>query len=115
MGAMTTQPTYERPVPATMIVRLADGEEFEATAEDFAKFGYVDKNTVLADFRAFVEDAIASDLLGGSSVLNPFWLVLHQALNNLGSLTDGSMGNTKADVQEIDRSLREYRADVRPF
>jgi hypothetical protein len=72
---MTTEPTYERPVPATMIVRLANGEEFEAKAEDFAKFGYANKNTVLADWRAFVEDATGTDLLGADSELNPLWLV----------------------------------------
>jgi hypothetical protein len=112
---MTTEPTYERPVPATMIVRLANGEEFEAKAEDFAKFGYANKNTVLADWRAFVEDATGTDLLGADSELNPLWLVLHQALNNPESLTDGSMGNTKADVQDLDRIVRERKAAEAAF
>lgn len=98
-----------------MIVRLENGEEFAATPEDFAKFGYVGRNTVLADFRAFVEDAIGSDLLSEDSELNPFWLVLHQALNNPGSLSDGSMDNTKADVQEIDRIIREYKTKQAEF
>jgi hypothetical protein len=66
---MSVEPTYDRTVDATMIVRLANGEEFEAKAEGFAKFGYVDRNTVLADCRAFVEDSIASDLLSEDSVL----------------------------------------------
>lgn len=109
MGSMTT-PTYKRPVPAVMIVSLENGETFEPTPEDYAKFGYVHRNTVLADWRAFVEDATGTDLLSADSVLNPLWLALHQALNNPGSLTDGSMGNTKADIQELDRSLRERRA-----
>jgi hypothetical protein len=115
MGPMTTEPTYTRPVAATMIVRLANGEEFEAKPEDFAKFGYGNRNTVLADWRAFVEDAIGTDLLSGDSVLNPFWLVLHQALHNPGSLTDGSMGNTKADVQDLDRIIRRHKAAVAEF
>jgi hypothetical protein len=115
MGRMTIEPTYDRPVPATMIVHLANGEEFEAKAEDFAKFGYVDRNTVLADWRAFVEDSIASDLLSEDSVLNPFWLVLHQTLNNPGSLSDGSMGNTKADVQDLDRIIRQHKAAEAAF
>lgn len=115
MGPMTTEPTYDRPVAATMIVRLANGEEFEAKADDFNKFGYVDKNTVLADWRAFVEDAAGSDVLSADSVLNPLWLVLHQALHNPRSLSDGSMDNTKVDVQDMDRSLREARDAERPF
>ncbi|HEX9085895.1 MAG TPA: hypothetical protein VF867_00025 [Arthrobacter sp.] len=110
-----TTPRYDRPVPAVMLVSLENGETFEPTAEDFAKFGYVDRNTVLADWRAFVEDATGTDLLSADSVLNPLWLALHQALNNPGSLSDGSMGNTKADIQELDRSLREYRNQERPF
>jgi len=64
MGRMTTEPTYDRPVAATMIVRLANGEGFEAQAEDFSKFGFVDRNTVLADWRAFVEDAIGTGQCG---------------------------------------------------
>lgn len=115
MVPMTTVPTYDRPVAAAMIVRLENGEEFEAKAEDFNKFGYVDKNTVLADWRAFVEDAVGSDLLSADAELNPFWLVLHQALHNPGSLSDGSMGNTKADVQDIDRIVRERKAAEAEF
>ena len=114
MVAMT-EVTYERPVPATLIVRLENGEEFPAKAEDLEKFGYVDKNTVLADWRLFIEDATGSDLLGADSQLNPLWIVLHQALKNPGSLTDGSMGNTKADVQELDRRLREHAAAEKEF
>lgn len=110
-----TEVTYERPVPAKLIVRLDNGEEFPATLEDLGKFGYVDKNTVLADWRAFVEDAIGSDLLSADSELNPLWIVLHQALKNPGSLNDGSMDNTKADVQELDRRLREHAASEKEF
>lgn len=109
MGPMTAAPTYERPVTATMIVRLATGEEFEAKTQDFAKFGYVDKNTVLADWRAFVEDATGSNLLSEGSVLNPLWLVLHQALHHPGSLSDVSLDDTKADIQAIDRIVREHK------
>lgn len=30
---------YERPVPAMLVVRLENGEEWEATTEDLARFG----------------------------------------------------------------------------
>ena len=93
-----------------MIVRLATGEEFEAKAEDFDKFGYAHTDTVITDWRKFIEAATGTDLLSAGSVLNPFWLALHQALNNPASLTDGSMGNTQSDIQELDRGLRESRA-----
>lgn len=110
-----TAATYLRPTPATMIVRLANGDEFEAKAEDFAKFGYVDPDTVLADWRTFVEKAIGSDLLSADSELNPLWIVLHQALKNPSSLTDGSMDNTKSDVQDIDRIIRTHKAKEAEF
>ena len=42
----------ERPPAASMIVCLANGEEFEASAGDFARFGRSDRNTVPADWRA---------------------------------------------------------------
>lgn len=110
-----TEVTYERPVPATLIVRLDNGEEFPAKSEDLAKFGFVDKNQVLADWRAFVEDATTVDLLGENSELNPLWLVLHQALFNPASLTDGSMDLTVAGVREIDAKLRRVRAAEQEF
>lgn len=115
MGPMTTTPTYERPVSATMIVRLATGEEFEAKAEDFAKFGYVDRDAVLADWRAFVEDAIGSDVLHEDAVLTPFWHALFVTLNSPEQLSDQSMGNTKADVQDLDRIIREHKAKEAAF
>lgn len=102
-------------MPATMIVRLENGEEIEPTAEDFAKFGYVDRNTVLADWRAFVEDATGVDLLIGGPELNPLWLALFQALNNPAALTDGSMATTQAEIIALAGDARSYRADVRAF
>lgn len=110
MGSMT-EVTYERPVSATLIVRLENGEEFPAKAEDMAKFGYVDKNQVLADWRAFVQDATGVDLLGNDSELNPLWIVLHQALNNPASLSDGSMDHTKADINVLHSNLRDARPE----
>lgn len=115
MGPMTTEPTYGRPVPATMIVRLANGEESEARPEDFAKFGYADRNTVPSYWRAFVEDAVGSDLLSADSVLNPLWLVLHQALINPASLSDGSMRNAEAGIHDLDRIIRDHKVAEAAF
>lgn len=109
MGPMTTTPTYERPVSATMIVRLANGEEFEAKAEDFAKFGYVDRDAVLAYWRNFVQDAVGADVLGEGAVLNPMWHALFVALNNPEQLPGASMDATRAEVKELDRIVREHK------
>ena len=113
MGPMTTTPTYERPVSATMIVRLANGEEFEATDEDFAKFGYVQKDKVITDWRSFIEDATGKPLLNADSDLSPFWVALFQAVHKPESLTDGSQDDTRGDISRIAAELRAYRE--RPF
>lgn len=42
--------TYERPVPATLVVRLENGEEWEATAEDLARFRVADRLDLYARF-----------------------------------------------------------------
>lgn len=96
-----------------MIVRLENGEEFEATPEDFGKFGYVDKNTVLANWRAFVEDATGTDMLIEGSELNPLWVALHQALNDPATLTDGSLASTQAEIIALAGDARANRQ--RPF
>lgn len=98
-----------------MIVRLENGEEFEATPEDFAKFGYADKNTVLAGWRAFVEDATGKDLLSEGSELNPLWVALHQALNNPGALTDGTLASTRTEITALAGDARRHRAAAMDF
>ncbi|ACL42058.1 hypothetical protein Achl_4107 (plasmid) [Pseudarthrobacter chlorophenolicus A6] len=92
-----------------MIVRLESGEEFEATPEDFGKFGYADKNTVIADWRAFVEDATGVDLLREGSELNPLWVALFQALNSPAALTDGSLASIQAEIIALAGDVRAYR------
>jgi hypothetical protein len=111
MGRMTTEATYDRPVPATMIVRLANGEEFEAKAEDFAKFGYVDKDRVMADWRAFIEDATGADLLTLGSELNPLRVALFCALNNPAALTEDSMEETRKQISTMARAVRVFKAE----
>lgn len=38
MTTIRTDITYQRPIPAKMVVRLATGEEWEATTDDIARF-----------------------------------------------------------------------------
>lgn len=98
-----------------MIVRLANGEEFEAKPEDFAKFGYVDRDTVLSDWRAFVQDATGTDLLTDGSELIPLWVALFQALNNPSALTDGSMADTQAQIIALAGDARAFRSAGQAF
>lgn len=98
-----------------MMVRLENGEEFEATPEDFAKFGYADKNMVIADWRAFVEDATGVDLLTKGSELNSLWVALHQALNNPAALTNGTMATTQTEIIALAGDARAYRSAAQDF
>lgn len=109
------KPTYDRPVEAIMIVRLDGGEEFEASEPDYAKFGYVNRETVLANWRTFVEDATGDNLLTEGSVLNPLWVALHQALNNPASLTDGSLAEIQAQIIQVAGDARAFRDQSREF
>lgn len=60
--------TYDRPIPATLFVRLANGEEWEATPEDFTKFGLVARNDAYYTFRTTYVQALAdADLCGDNA------------------------------------------------
>lgn len=60
-----TDVQYQRPVKAKLVVRLDNGEEFEATAADFAKFNLVSRADVYKGFR----DGLTQILeVGGYSV-----------------------------------------------
>lgn len=49
---------YERPVPATLVVRLETGEEWEATAEDLARFGAAVKLDLYSRFSDLLVEAL---------------------------------------------------------
>lgn len=59
MASMTV-PTasYERQIPAKLLVRLDNGEEFEATDDDLAKFGLIQQVAFVAQLRAFLNGAL---------------------------------------------------------
>ncbi|MEH0110750.1 helix-turn-helix domain-containing protein [Tersicoccus sp. MR15.9] len=68
MGAMITA-TYDRPIEATLAVQLENGEEWPATAEDVARFGYqpIDQVSTSAPVAEPAPAAVASadhELLG---------------------------------------------------
>lgn len=48
--------TYDRPTEATLMVRLANGEEWEATHDDLLKFGVAPRTDVYNRFRSVLQD-----------------------------------------------------------
>lgn len=67
-------PEYMRPVQATLKVHLENGETFEATDADLAKFGYVKKADVYMDWERKASEAIGGDIV--NSPLNPLRYLL---------------------------------------
>lgn len=61
-----SDPTYDRPVKATLLVRLENGEEWEATPEDLEKFHLVNRLDAYMTFnRALTKALTEQGLLGG--------------------------------------------------
>lgn len=55
---MTFSANYERPVPATLIVRLENGDEWEAGAADLEKFNLVDRSAAYWEWEKAYEKAL---------------------------------------------------------
>ena len=50
--------SYERPVEATLMVKLSNGEMFEASGEDLSKFGYIKKLDAYMNFNNHVDKVL---------------------------------------------------------
>lgn len=108
-----TEVTYERPVAATLFVRLANGEEFEATPEDAARFGYISKEQLFGDIRALVKDAIGLD--PKDSAFGPFWNVLCIAAYNREALYNEAMVPSTEGLRDLNSEILALRANQQDF
>lgn len=108
-----TEVTYERPVPATLIVRLENGEEFAAKPEDLAKFGYIDKNRLLEDVRGFIKVATQHEVT--NTAFAPLWNVLAIAALNRDNLHGPETQHLKDELCHLDSRIRGTRPDEREF
>lgn len=52
--------TYDRPIEAKLVVRLSNGEEWEATQADLDRFGLVARNDAYMAFNSALTDALTS-------------------------------------------------------
>lgn len=59
-GNAHMEAAYDRPVKATLMVRLANGEEWEATPEDLAKFRLVARNDAYMGFRRALDHILTN-------------------------------------------------------
>jgi hypothetical protein len=50
--------TFDRPIPAKLIVRLENGDEFEPSKDDFDKFGLVNRLDTYVRFEQLFTEAL---------------------------------------------------------
>lgn len=111
---MTTT-TYDRPVPAKLVVHLDNGETWDATEEDLANFGYVSKFTA---YRRF-EQTLRTTLINAGLIdrklteaqLNPLRHLIEVALVH-PEMLDHPEHTGWSDVVEIERLLSEHAAEL---
>lgn len=123
-----TEVTYDRPVGAKLMVRLDNGDEWEATAEDAAKFGYV--NALAAYWRftdalttAFTKHGLLNDGLRDLTrcEINPLRYLVECAvvysefgdtLTHMCSDDEETGDDTIAELANIERDLRAARSEA---
>lgn len=112
--------TYDRPVKATLIIRLnnAAGEEWEATPEDLAKFGYINSRDTYALFRKHYANALHAAGLSGDGApdgyrdvsyaeTRPLRYLIETALI-MPELLDHPEHDGWAAIADIEQRLREH-------
>lgn len=107
--------TYDRPVEATLIVRLANGDEWKAKDEDLERFGYAQRLGAYIAFQRhltrILTDAglIAGDLT--KARLNPLRYLAELAIMHPELLEHPETAETDAEVVEIERTLEQLAAE----
>ncbi|WP_173056951.1 hypothetical protein [Phytohabitans houttuyneae] len=107
--------TYDRPVEATLIVRLANGDEWKAREEDLAKFDLVRRLDAYAAF----DDHLSKILHEAGLIqrelteaqLNPLRYLVELAICHPDLLTHRDVAAVNAEVVEIERTLERLAAE----
>jgi hypothetical protein len=109
--------TYDRPVKATLLVRLDNGEEWEPKPEDLAKFNLVDRHEAYMTFddhlRRILHDAglIGRDITDAQ--LNPVRYLVELAVVCPDLLNHPDTAETDAEVVALERALEAMDPDAR--
>lgn len=107
---MTREVTYDRPVPAKLlVVRLGNGDEWEAGPDDWSKFGLVRALDAYAAFERHVRTVLTdAGLLKGDltkAQINPLRYIVELAINYPELLAHPEMVDTDLDLVAIERAL----------
>jgi hypothetical protein len=106
--------TYERPVEASLVVRLANGEEWKAKPEDLARFGYIQQADAYMAFQRHVTtvllDAGLVDRELTEARINPLRYLVELAVMHPDLLQHPEIGDTNAEIVAIERALQSLPA-----
>lgn len=105
--------TYEVPVPAKLMVKLANGQEWEATPDDLRKFNLETRGSAYRRFSvALAETLRDADLLSGNDLtdaeLNPLrYLVELCSHDDVSIYYDESDKSQIAAIEQILQTAKE--------
>jgi hypothetical protein len=111
-------PSYQRPVKATLHVRLENGETWEAKPEDLDQFGYVNRLDAYVAFDDHLMKILhAAGVLDENddltkSQLNPLRYLVEIAISHPALLTHPEMAENDAAVVDIERALLAIDPDA---
>lgn len=90
--------TYDRPVKAALVVRLDNGDEWEATAEDIERFGYREKMAITRSLMDYERVHLGAELV--NTGLNPV-RYLYECLVNYDHLPLDIAADIKALIAHL--------------
>lgn len=102
--------TFDRPIEATLQVKLADGSAWDATPEDLERFGYVKRLDAYVAFDDHLREALHSAGLirrdTTEARLNPLRYIVELAICHPGLLAHREVQETTAEVVALERHLQ---------
>lgn len=107
--------TYDRPVEATLIVRLANGEEWKVTNDDLERFGLCRRSDTYYLFRRHLFDILEQAGLVHAALsearLRPVARLAELAIMYPDRLGQVDSAETDAEVVEIERTLERLAVE----
>lgn len=106
--------TYDRPVPATLQVRLGNGDTFEASPEDLKKFGYLKRDDVFSDmYHRLIDMFVEAGLMGEGDrrdmtdlEISPLYNFFSYVLNHPTLIDHWENEGMPVEITNLERRLR---------
>jgi hypothetical protein len=103
--------TYDRPINARLIVRLDNGDEWEADEEDLQKFGFLNGHNAYIRWERHISGLLReAGLLGNGDItdteINAFRYITELILCYPEDFLSHADGEINKEVVDIERNLR---------